>query len=272
MSTLIVQMGHVARTSGATGTTGEQEFARAAADAIRAEFGRRRGHDWQVRVILADADSATYAGSAFVAIHCDGSVYPTARGASVGYQTVEGMALGQRILTAYEAHGWTGGFRAPNYTSALASYYGVRRAAERGNSAAVILEAGFLTNREGRTPTDRDLLTGADGPARLARAVADAVIGTTSTATPEDDDMPLDSQDRIFLWQKSITDGITAEQALREVFTNARQTQRKLDRVLGALDPAAMSAAVAAGVAAAGGAQVDVDSLARAIVVELGKS
>lgn len=168
MPVLIIQQGHCYRTSGATGTEGEQPYARAVADACR----RLLQHGgWRVRTTLADeTGTAAYHGDAFVAIHCDGSVNPTARGASVGYRTPEGQQLGQAWKRAYAARGWSGGFRPDNYTAALSGYYGTRNAVAAGTRRAVILECGFLTS-----PLDRALLTGPMGPERVALSIGDAL-------------------------------------------------------------------------------------------------
>lgn len=182
---VVLQMGHVPRTTGATGTKApdgvptEQQFAKAAAAAAADELGRR---GWTVRVIGADPPSASvYAGEAFVAIHCDGSTDRKTRGASVGYQTAEGRQLAEAWKAAYLRHGWAGGFKPDNYTAALGGYYGVKRAVERGNRRAFIAECGFLTNA-----ADEALLW-PDGPHRFALAVADALA---PSAPPNPDPSP----------------------------------------------------------------------------------
>lgn len=186
MPTLVVEKGHCYRTTGSTGTTGEQDFATAAAGAIHAHIHGRNG--WQVAVKLAD--SGSYKGDAFVALHCDGSTNPTARGSSVGYQSGEGQWFGQQFKTAYAANGWTGGFRSDNYTDALAGYYGVRNAINAGNKTAIIIECGFLTN-----PDDRKLLTAPAGPDRVAYAVGD-VLGI-----PSEDSMADSNDVQIANWR-----------------------------------------------------------------------
>lgn len=166
---LVVQLGHCYRTRGATGTAGEQEFATAVGKACIALIHGRGG--WHVRLILADDHDRDHLhADAFVAIHADGSTNPNARGASVGYQTNAGRAFGHAWKRCYQARKWTGGFRGDNYTDALAQYYGVREAVEAGTAAAIIIEAGFLTN-----PGDRAILRAADGPARVALAIRDAL-------------------------------------------------------------------------------------------------
>jgi hypothetical protein len=131
------------------------------------------------RLIYADPHLSEYEGDGFVAIHCDGSVNPSARGASVGYRTVEGQRFGHAWMRHYQAHGWTGGFRRDNYTPGLSGYYGHGRAVARGNRHAFIAEAGFLTS-----PLDRALLANPEGHDRFARAVAAAVAEIWGGRTP----------------------------------------------------------------------------------------
>jgi hypothetical protein len=176
MPVLVVQLGHCYRTSGATGTTGEQGYATRVGDACRALLHGRGG--WSVRTILADAPMSEYSGDAFAAIHCDGSTNPSARGASVGYRTPEGQTLAQAWKRAYSARGWPG-FRPDNYTSALAGYYGVANAVSRGNRRAMILECGFRTN-----PEDLALLDGPGGPERVALSIGDALGVPTGSVQP----------------------------------------------------------------------------------------
>jgi len=167
MALVVVQRGHVPRTSGATGAPGEQAFARAAADRVKAHVV---GH--QVRIIDADEPDDRYRGDWFVSLHYDSSASPSARGASVGYQTPEGRQFATAWKQHYQAAGWSGGFRGDNYTSALAAYYGVRRAVSVGNRAAFIAEAGFHSS-----PADAALLAAPGGPDRVGRAVAAALAG-----------------------------------------------------------------------------------------------
>jgi hypothetical protein len=198
MPVLVVQLGHCYRRTGATGTTGEQEYATKVGNACRALLHGRGG--WSVRVILADDPASSYVGHAFFAIHCDGSTSPAARGASVGYRTPEGQAAAQAWKRAYAARGWPG-FRPDNYTTALAQYYGTGTAVARGNRRAVILECGFRTNAE-----DRGLLDSPGGPERVALSIGDA-LGIP--VTPPEEDVELG--DKIRAW-----DGfeITVGQAL----------------------------------------------------------
>lgn len=179
--TLVVQMGHVPRTTGATGTSGggvtEQQYARLVASACQRHLHGRG--DWSVRVIDADVPTASYRGDAFVAIHCDGGG-ASAHGAAVGHQSEPGRAAAQRFKTAYVARGWDRGLLADNHTANLHFYYGVADAIDVKNATAWIVECGFLTNAE-----DRARLTEPGGPDRVALAIGDALgIPTASTPTP----------------------------------------------------------------------------------------
>jgi hypothetical protein len=235
MALIVVQAGHCHRRTGATGTGGldgdptEQEFAWAAAHRTAALL-RTAGH--QARVILADESSDRYRGDGFVAIHCDGSTSRSARGASVGYRNSDGQRFAHAWKRAYARGGWSG-FRADNYTSALAGYYGVKRAVSVGNRHAFIAEAGFLTS-----PADEALLSGPRGTERFARAVTEAVAEIfggrppTPTAPQEEDDMTLDE------FVKALkTPGSPLRTTVAEIFDGQQEvtkknTQQAVDEVL----------------------------------------
>lgn len=194
MPILVVQMGHCYRKSGATGTTGEQDYATRVATACRNLLHGRGG--WTVRTILADDALSLYRGDAFAAIHCDGSTSAAARGASIGYRNAEGQAFGQAWKRAYDARGWDG-FRPDNYTAALSGYYGTGNAVNQGNKRAVILECGFRTN-----DADRALLDGPGGPERVALSIGDAL--GIPVAPPEGNDVEL--TDEVVWWNgKKVT-------------------------------------------------------------------
>jgi N-acetylmuramoyl-L-alanine amidase len=175
MVLVVLQRGHVPRTSGATGAPGEQDFAIAAA-ARAATHLRALGH--QVRIIDADVANEHYRGDFFVALHYDSSTNPNARGASVGYQSAEGQVFATVWKRHYEAAGWPR-FRPDNYTPALAGYYGVRRAVAAGNRRAFIAEAGFHSNAQ-----DAALLAEPAGPDRVGRAIAAAVAELAPAPPP----------------------------------------------------------------------------------------
>lgn len=176
MSLIVVQKGHVPRTSGATGAPGEQQFAIDTA-AVLAPMLRSMGHT--VRVIDADEPRSRYAGDLFVAIHYDSASSSSASGASVGYQNAAGDRFAQAWKRHYVAEGWTRGFRSDNYTVNLARYYGVSEAIAAGNRTAIITESGFHSNAG-----DKALIS----PTRTARSIALAVGELTGTTL--EDDMP----------------------------------------------------------------------------------
>lgn len=187
MALVIVQLGHCYRTRGATGTGGvdadptEQEFAAAAG---RAALKRLAEAGHRCRLILADAPDSDYAGGdVFVAVHCDGSIHDSARGASVGYRNELGQQAAGLWKAAYHAAGWSGGWRPDNYTAALAGYYGTRTAVEEGTRRAFIVECGFLTS-----PADERLLW-PDGPDRFAVALTAATVDLFGGTPPQEDDL-----------------------------------------------------------------------------------
>lgn len=200
MPTLVAcQRGHVPRTTGSTGTAGEQDLNRAVASEMVAMVAAT---GWTLRVIDADEPSERYRGDAFVALHADGSIYPSASGASVGYQTAEGRDLGQTWKRAHVQAGWPGKWRPDNYTRGLARYYGVRRAVEAGNRRAIIIEAGFLTN-----PQDRAWLQA--NSRRIAAGVLSAVTAIpVGRLLQEDDDMirPGATGPTVKFWQVALRD------------------------------------------------------------------
>lgn len=141
MARVTIQMGHVPRTSGATGTWREQEFARTVGPKLRDEL-KRLGHV----VTLIGADDAVPAGDVFVALHTDGSTNPDRRGASVGYPPAasEEGRLARAWKAAHQLQGYSGGFFADNFTAALRNYYGFRRAV--GYKHEFLAEHGTSTN------------------------------------------------------------------------------------------------------------------------------
>lgn len=175
MPVLVVQQGHCYRTTGATGTVGEQGYTSKVGAACKALLDGRSG--WTVRTILADAPSAEYRGDAFVAVHCDGSTSSAARGASVGYRTPEGQQLGQAWKQAYANRGWSG-FRVDNYTTGLSQYYGTNTAVAQGNRRCVVIECGFRTN-----PDDLAALDAPGGVERVALSIGDA-LGIPTDPSP----------------------------------------------------------------------------------------
>lgn len=126
MAAVVIQLGHVARTTGATGTTWEQQAAREIAARLDPAL-RDRGHT--VKVI--GADDPVPASEVFVALHCDGATDTARRGASVGYPDDDGGRLACAWKRAHQRAGYTGGFHADNYTANLHRYYGFRKSTAR---------------------------------------------------------------------------------------------------------------------------------------------
>jgi N-acetylmuramoyl-L-alanine amidase len=165
MASVYLQMGHCFRTSGSTGTSGEQAFNKAVA--VRAaRLLRDRGH----KVFVREADVGNFKTDVFAAFHADGSLSSDAQGASVGHQDADGRRFGGAWKRAYQRLGWEGGFRFDNHTEALAEYYGVRDALAAGTRFALAIEAGFLTS-----PIDGAELRSERGKTRVAQALTRAV-------------------------------------------------------------------------------------------------
>jgi len=114
-------MGHVPRTSGATGTYREQELNRAIADRLAPRL-ETLGHT--VYVMGADDPMPITDGDVFIALHGDS---PSTPGACVGYPDdpidADDKALATAWKAAHTARGYPGPYRADNYTPALSNYY-----------------------------------------------------------------------------------------------------------------------------------------------------
>jgi len=192
MPTVVVQMGHVPRTRGATGTSGhrgsEQEFARQLGVRIAERLDRQGRTVW-----LIGADDPIPASDVFVALHQDGSADPRARGASIGYppSSATSQQFGQIFKRLYAVAGWPGGFRADNYTQALASYYAFRRT---NAPVRLVVEHGFATNR-----ADADWMW--DHLDVIAQVHADTIATWLGGATQEDDMTPTQAQQLEQIWQ-----------------------------------------------------------------------
>lgn len=148
MAVIVLQMGHVPRRSGATGTVREQEFAKALAPRIASRLSFR-GH--VVHVIGADSDVPS--SDVFVALHTDGSTSRSRRGASVGYPDLNGARLAAAWKAAHQSVGYPGGFLPDNYTAALSGYYGFRKSrakyrflAEHGHTTHADDQAWLFAN------------------------------------------------------------------------------------------------------------------------------
>ena len=178
---VVVQSGHVNRTTGATGTSGEQPFNLAVSKLLVREL---RARNVNARRIDADVAIGEYRGDVFIAIHADGSLDESAHGASVGYRDSRGKTLARKIKRAYKVQakdtGYEIRFRSDNYTDALHFYYGTGNAlAQNPDCRAVIIEGGFLTNRD-----ERAFLKSVAGQKALATAIADGITGDAHPPVP----------------------------------------------------------------------------------------
>lgn len=178
--TVVIQLGHCYRRRGSTGAPGEQVFNDAVGRMAAAAAGmiQRVGH--RAHIVLAD--DATYPeADVFVAVHYDGSTNPKASGASVGYPDSRGAAVAARWKAAYRDLGWSRGFRADNYTTALSRYYGYSRASRI--PARFLVEAGFGSN-----PGDRAWLDSDRGRTACAAAICIATTGINPLTTQPDEE------------------------------------------------------------------------------------
>lgn len=146
MARITIQMGHVPRTKGRTGTHREQECVKALAPRI-AQRLQARGH----QVSTIGADEAAPGGDVFVALHTDGNTNKSIRGASVGYPDAEGAQLATAWKKAHQRHGWLFGYHKDNYTGKLREYYMFRKTA--GYRWRFVAEHGTTTH-----PADCDWL------------------------------------------------------------------------------------------------------------------
>lgn len=138
MARIVIQMGHVARTTGATGTHREQEFVRAVGPQLQTHL-RALGHT----VFLIGADDPVPRSEVFVALHTDGNANRDIRGASVGYPDDAGGQLAAAWKRAHQRAGYPAGFHPDNYTKNLRYYYGFGRSSARWRFLA---EHGTTTN------------------------------------------------------------------------------------------------------------------------------
>jgi len=139
---VIVQMGHIGRTKGATGTKGEQAFNKALGDEMKAllsvtglKFRIMGADDWS----KPGPDKATI----FLSLHGDGSTNPSARGFSFGFKPGSNEVFKETLAKSYkELTGFTR--RKDNYTTGLAKYYGWKHL---DCKYCNLLEHGFLSNK-----------------------------------------------------------------------------------------------------------------------------
>lgn len=127
MAVVVVQMGHVPRKSGATGTWREQELTRKIGRELRARL-IKAGHD--AHLMGADDALPVPRGDVFVALHGDsgnakiaGPGRSTKRGASVGFPSSDSGKLAKAWKKAHKEAGFPGGFLKNNHTVNMSQYY-----------------------------------------------------------------------------------------------------------------------------------------------------
>jgi nucleoid-associated protein YgaU len=129
MAVVVVQMGHVPRTSGRTGTWREQELTRKLGRALRAQL-IEAGH--KAHLMGADDALPVPKGDVFVALHGDsgnaavaGHGKSTRRGASVGFPESDrsDRRLAMEWKRQHAKAGFPGGFLPDNNTANLREYY-----------------------------------------------------------------------------------------------------------------------------------------------------
>jgi len=138
MPRIVIEMGHVGRTRGATGTPGEQAFTRQVGAWLR---------EYLPEAEIVPADFGSRHCDLFLSLHADGSNNPEARGFSVGYPEGDNGEFAQFLAERYQKFT---GFqrRKDNYTLSMRNYNAWRRVEAKYRC---LLEAGFFTNRIERT-------------------------------------------------------------------------------------------------------------------------
>lgn len=196
---VVIQMGHVARTSGATGTDdrrrpknvssgykgSEQDFVKVLGPMIRDRLVAGG-----LTCDLNGADDILRPADVFLALHQDGSGSTTAHGASTGYPIHgDGHILSDIWKARYTLAGWSWGFRRSNYTVGLHYYFafaGLRRWwwKRAKFASAFLIEHGFAT-----TPTEQDWMW--SHLDKIADADADTILQFFKRPTTKDIAMTL---------------------------------------------------------------------------------
>jgi len=178
-----LQMGHVARTKGATGTAGHRGSEQAFVKILGPMVYDRLVHAG-LTVALIGADDPRPTAEVFLALHQDGSGSGSAHGASVGYPVHgDGATLAKIWKARYTLAGWPFGFRPDNYTTGLHWYYGfggLRRSwwKQAKFASAFLIEHGFATtvSEENWMWDHMDQIAGADADA-IVQYLKPGVVG-----------------------------------------------------------------------------------------------
>jgi len=145
---VLVQMGHIGRTKGATGAYREQEFTQALGDAM---YPLLKNSSLSYRIMNADnwLKPEPNEANIFLAVHYDGSANKNARGYSLGFKPNTNEDFKEKLAIAY---GKLCGFkrRGDNYTANMRKYYAWRDDLKRKPHVVgdnlVLIECGFGSN------------------------------------------------------------------------------------------------------------------------------
>ncbi len=150
---ITVQMGHVPRTRGATGTVDEQAFTSALGASLDV---RLAAAGWRVEIVEADPPGRTYPDTdLFLALHCDGSTDPNVGSASYFYPPRAAdlsWEWGLRWAAAHQSIAdYRFGFRDPNYVARVGLFFYAWRASRLPDEATnadvcLLAEHFFATN------------------------------------------------------------------------------------------------------------------------------
>lgn len=211
---IVIQEGHVPRTTGAIGTYREQEFNMILGTKL-AKALIVVGH----KLYIVGADDPIPVCDVFIALHLDGNLDRSIRGASVGYPSDDPKSPGGRLAQAWKRHhqanGYPGGFHRDNYTSGLRYYYGFRKSVAQFEFLA---EHGTATNAE----DEAWLFSHFDECVKAhVDAIGEVVGHPTPIPAPSD---PIGSEDEMRLWLMRVdgdptvwlTDLITKRHVLNE--------------------------------------------------------
>jgi len=140
---LIIQMGHVGRTRGATGARNEQKFTKALGEAL---YKKMKKTNLKIRLMGADnwLKNKPNLCKCFFSIHYDGSLNKNAKGSSVGYPENSNPMFAHKMHNTYTK---LSKFpqRRDNYTKGLKNYYAWRKNYVIADYYC-LLEHGFGTN------------------------------------------------------------------------------------------------------------------------------
>lgn len=142
---VVVQMGHVGRTTGSTGTHREQEFTSALGPLVARKLTNRGFRVTLIDAVTGANDSVPTHADAFIALHGDGSSDPARRGASVGFPDDTHSAELAWAWKNAHSRSYPGPWHRDNYTPALRGYYMWRRTSHI--KYRFLAEHGTLTNR-----------------------------------------------------------------------------------------------------------------------------